>query len=261
MVPASKTGLAGTRPPGASDDAAAAQQVRDMFDRIAPRYDFLNHLLSLDFDKRWRRETARRFQSILADRHAAVLDLCCGTGDLAFALEGESLDKNAARGRGAHILASDFSHSMLVLGREKAAAAGSRVEFIEADALQLPLADARFDLVTAAFGFRNLANYFLGLREIRRVLKPSGWAGILEFAEPRGKIFGTMYRFYFSRILPRLGGLISGSSAAYSYLPNSVEKFPRPEEVAALFESAGFSEVRFELWMGGIVTLHTGRRT
>jgi demethylmenaquinone methyltransferase/2-methoxy-6-polyprenyl-1,4-benzoquinol methylase len=131
---------------------------------------------------------------------------------------------------------------------------------VEADALALPFGDATFDLVSCSFGFRNLANYERGIQEIRRVLKPGGVAAILEFAEPPGKLFGGLYRFYFRRVLPRLGALISGNSSAYTYLPSSVSKFPSPETLQTLFQKSGYAEVRFERWTGGIVTLHTGRR-
>jgi demethylmenaquinone methyltransferase/2-methoxy-6-polyprenyl-1,4-benzoquinol methylase len=224
-----------------------------MFGRIAPRYDLLNHLLSLDVDKIWRRRVAHRFRSVLRDPNAGVLDLCCGTGDLAFALR-------KVAPMGAEIIGSDFVPEMLIRARAKAATAGAAVEFVEADALHLPFADASFDLVTCAFGFRNLANYERGLQEILRVLKPGGAAGILEFAEPPGKLFGAFYRFYFRHILPRLGGLISGNSSAYTYLPSSVSRFPPPEELKSQFERAGYVEVEFERWTGGIVTLHIGRK-
>jgi demethylmenaquinone methyltransferase/2-methoxy-6-polyprenyl-1,4-benzoquinol methylase len=269
--------LSGTRFEGAADEQETSRRVREMFSGIAPRYDLLNHLLSGRLDNVWRRRVARRFAPVLARADARVLDLCCGTGDLAFAL---------ARDGVAQITGADFSHEMLALARRKAAArnnvavardgvtardnsASARgdvgasratVEFIEADALHLPFADSTFDLVTTAFGFRNLANYDEGLKEIRRVLRPGGEIGILEFSEPRGKLFGALYRFYFRRILPTLGGMISGNSAAYSYLPRSVGRFPSPEELAAQMAATGFSDVRFARWTGGIVALHTARR-
>jgi demethylmenaquinone methyltransferase / 2-methoxy-6-polyprenyl-1,4-benzoquinol methylase len=246
--------LSGTRFDGAAGEQETSRRVREMFSGIAPRYDLLNHLLSGRLDNVWRRRVARRFAAILARPESRVLDLCCGTGDLAFAL---------ARFGPARITGADFSHAMLALARRKAAAksegARSEIEFVEADALHLPFADATFDLVTTAFGFRNLANYDDGLKEIRRVLRPGGEIGILEFSEPRGKIFGALYRFYFRRILPTLGGAISGNAAAYSYLPRSVGRFPSPEELAAQMAAAGFGDVRFERWTGGTVTLHTGR--
>jgi len=253
MTSVSQRGLPGTRPEGTRDEAAAAAHVREMFGRIAPRYDLLNHLLSLDIDKVWRRRVARAFRAVLDDANARVLDLCCGTGDLAFAFRREAPN-------GAQISGSDFVPEMLARARAKAVAFGVAVEFIEADALQLPFADASFDLVSAAFGFRNLANYARGLSEILRVLKPGGAAAILEFAEPPGRVFGALYRFYFRNVLPRLGGMISGNASAYSYLPNSVSKFPPPEELKSHLERAGFVGVRFERWTGGIVTLHTAHK-
>lgn len=240
----------GTRPAGIHDEREAAAHVREMFGRIAPRYDLLNHLLSLGVDKAWRRRVARRFSMVLRGPDAHVLDLCCGTGDLAFALRREARE-------GAEIVGSDFAPEMLDRARAKAAAGGARVSFVEADALCLPFGDASFDLVTCAFGFRNLAAYDRGLIEILRVLKPGGNAAILEFSEPPGKLFGLLYRFYFRRILPLIGGLISGSVSAYSYLPASVGKFASPEELRDQFEGAGFRDARFERWTGGIVTLHT----
>jgi demethylmenaquinone methyltransferase/2-methoxy-6-polyprenyl-1,4-benzoquinol methylase len=248
-----RRGLPGTRPEGVRDETEAAARVREMFGRIAPRYDLLNHLLSLDIDKLWRRRVARGFSAVLRDPNASVLDLCCGTGDLAFAFRKESPS-------GAEIIGSDFVPEMLVRARAKASAAKAAVEFIEADALNLPFAAASFDLVSCAFGFRNLANYECGLNEIARVLKPGGAAGILEFAEPPGKVFGSLYRFYFRRVLPLLGGMISGNASAYAYLPSSVSAFPSPEALRLQFERAGFVEVEFQRWTGGIVTLHTGMK-
>jgi demethylmenaquinone methyltransferase/2-methoxy-6-polyprenyl-1,4-benzoquinol methylase len=224
-----------------------------MFGRIAPRYDFLNHLLSLDIDKIWRRRVAGRFSGVLHNPTARVLDLCCGTGDLALAFRKEAPV-------GAEIVGSDFVPEMLERARAKAAATGAGITFVEADALALPFKDGSFDLVSCSFGFRNLANYERGMLEILRVLRPGGAAAILEFAEPRGKLFGGLYRLYFRQVLPRLGGLISGSSSAYTYLPCSVSKFPSPEVLQALFERAGYTGVRFERWTGGIVALHTARK-
>lgn len=253
MRSASERRATGTRPEGVRDEREAAAHVREMFGRIAPRYDFLNHLLSLDIDKMWRRRVARRVTAVLHNPSARVLDLCCGTGDLALALRREAP-------AGAQIVGSDFVSEMLNRARAKAAASQAGITFVEADALDLPFKDGKFDLVTCSFGFRNLANYERGLLEIFRVLKPGGAAAILEFSEPKGKLFGSLYRFYFRHVLPRLGGLISGSSAAYSYLPSSVSKFPSPEALQALFERVGLTEARFERWTGGIVALHTGRK-
>jgi demethylmenaquinone methyltransferase / 2-methoxy-6-polyprenyl-1,4-benzoquinol methylase len=253
MRSASESGVPGTRPEGVRDEREAAARVREMFGRIAPRYDFLNHLLSLDIDKVWRRRVAKRFSAILHNPATRVLDLCCGTGDLALAFRKEAPI-------GAEIVASDFVPEMLTLASAKARAFGAGVTFVEADALSLPFSDGSFDLVSCSFGFRNLANYERGMLEIIRVLKPGGTAAILEFAEPRGRLFGSLYRFYFWRVLPLLGGLISGNVSAYTYLPSSVSKFPSPGALQVLFERAGYTEVRFERWTGGIVTLHVASR-
>ena len=253
MSASPQRGLPGTRPEGVRNETEAAARVREMFGRIAPRYDLLNHVLSLDIDKLWRRRVARAFSAVLHESNASVLDLCCGTGDLAFAFRKEAPS-------GAKIIGSDFVPEMLVRARAKAAAANAEVEFIESDALNLPFAAASFDLVSCAFGFRNLANYECGLNEILRVLKPGGAAAILEFAEPPGKVFGALYRFYFRRVLPLVGGIISGNASAYAYLPSSVSAFPSPEALQMQFERAGFTGVRFERWTGGIVTLHTGTK-
>lgn len=225
-----------------------------MFTRIAPRYDLLNHLLSVQMDKRWRARTAREFRPILDRPQALVLDLCCGTGDLAFAL---------ARDARARIMGADFSHTMLLRANEKNTSqerGRGHISFLEADALRLPLADGSFDLVTTAFGFRNLANYESGLREIFRILKPGGTLGILEFTEPAPGVVGQLYRFYCQKILPQIGGLISGDAAAYAYLPKSVARFFRPDELASLMRRVGYSPVRFHLMTLDSVALHIAVR-
>ena len=249
----------GTRPEGAVSEADASKKVRAMFTQIAPRYDLLNHLLSIQLDRLWRARTAKLLGNILKRSDALVLDLCCGTGDLAFAL---------AKAGKAQVIGADFAHTMLVCAREKAAAWSSRSSpfpkapgpFFEADALNLPFADNAFDLVTAAFGFRNLANYEVGLREIQRLLKPGGTVAILEFAEPPEGWLGDLYRWYFSKVLPRIGGLISGDRAAYTYLPKSVARFFRPPELAALMSSVGYQSVEYRVWTMGTVALHIGVR-
>ncbi len=255
----------GTRPEGARDEREAAARVREMFGAIAPRYDFLNHLLSLSLDRVWRRRTARRFTHILRRPEARAIDICCGTGDLAFALARER--KRAARAAGERetagampVIGSDFVEPMLERARDKARSAGHHAIFAAADALRLPFADASADLVTTAFGFRNLANYESGLREIARVLQPGGEAGILEFTEPGAGPLAAVFRFYFRRILPLIGGAISGNREAYRYLPGSVAKFPSSKELAALMERCGFSDVRVSTWNFGSVALHTARR-
>lgn len=254
----------GTRPEGAATERDASEHVRRMFSEIAPRYDLLNRLLSLSFDRQWRRRTAVAFDHILRLPHARVLDLCCGTGDLALALKRRATHSCSP---GAAIFGSDFAHPMLVRAMRKSAefqaargATPFSISYFEGDAMNVPVADSSFDLITAAFGFRNLANYAAGLREFHRLLRPGGELGILEFVEPTGPLFGPLYRFYFRRILPWVGGAISGSGAAYSYLPASVSKFPHPEPLAQMMRDTGFSDVAYTLWTGGIVALHTGRR-
>lgn len=239
----------GAAPVGASDPQSAARAIREMFTAIAPRYDLLNHVLSANVDRLWWRRTAQTFAAVLSGPNAQVLDLCCGTGDMAFALR--------RLGPKSHITGADFSHTMLKLASAKSEK-NKGLKWIEADALQLPFADQTFDLVTSAFGFRNLADYDAGLREIRRVLRPGGEFGILEFSEPKG-ILGKLYKFYFKRILPRIGRLISGS-AAYSYLPASVERFPAPPELLARMQSAGFRDVSWTPYTLGIAGLFCGTR-
>jgi demethylmenaquinone methyltransferase/2-methoxy-6-polyprenyl-1,4-benzoquinol methylase len=251
--------LKGTQPEGALTESDASNKVREMFTQIAPRYDLLNHLLSMQLDRVWRARVARRLQPILDRRNAVVLDLCCGTGDLALAL---------SRSAKAKIIGADFAHPMLVRAREKSAAqsrpsdnaAPTALPFFEADALRLPFADRSFDLVTTAFGFRNLANYEAGLREIQRVLRPGGTIAILEFTEPPDGMVGNLYRWYFRTMLPKIGGFISGDSAAYTYLPKSVSRFFRPAELAALMTRTGYQSVEFRSWAFGTVALHIGVR-
>jgi demethylmenaquinone methyltransferase/2-methoxy-6-polyprenyl-1,4-benzoquinol methylase len=250
----------GTRPAGAQTEADASRKVREMFTEIAPRYDFLNHLLSLELDRVWRARTARRLRPILQRRDARVLDLCCGTGDLAFAL---------ASSGPAQVIGADFSHAMLVRANTKtsAHARGAKSKaaavpqaFFEADALRLPFADASFDLVASAFGFRNLANYESGLKEIRRVLKQGGTLAILEFTEPPPGLAGDLYRWYCRKVLPKIGGLLSGNPNAYKYLPASVARFFQPNELASLMTDVGFGSVSCEVWTLGSVALHTGNK-
>jgi demethylmenaquinone methyltransferase/2-methoxy-6-polyprenyl-1,4-benzoquinol methylase len=272
----------GTVPEGAVSEADASRKVREMFTQIAPRYDLLNHILSLQMDRMWRTRTARILRPILERSDARILDLCCGTGDLALALQRNS------RGR---VWGADFAHTMLVRAKEKSApyppepgrvnpkgaapgkesapgslqggAAGKQswvIPFVESDALRLPFANESFDLVTAAFGFRNLANYEAGLAEIQRVLIPGGTMAILEFSEPKSGWFGDLYRWYFRAVLPKIGGMISGDRAAYSYLPKSVARFFRPEEFSDLIQRSGFTGIQARVWTGGTVALHTGRK-
>jgi demethylmenaquinone methyltransferase/2-methoxy-6-polyprenyl-1,4-benzoquinol methylase len=238
--------MKGTTPRGAATEQQAAAYVRDMFGRIAPRYDLLNHLLSFNIDRHWRARTVRRVQEVLKRPNARAVDLCCGTGDLTLALQ---------RGGSATVFGSDFCHPMLTAARKKSHDAD---RWFEADALRLPVADGSFDLVTAAFGFRNLANYDEGLAEMRRILRAGGIAAILEFSQPPNHAFAAFYDWYSKHILPRIGGALSGSPEAYAYLPESVRKFPGVEQLAAQMRAAGFREVRYERMTFGTVALHVG---
>jgi demethylmenaquinone methyltransferase / 2-methoxy-6-polyprenyl-1,4-benzoquinol methylase len=256
----------GAKPMGAADEASAAEAVRQMFDSIAPRYDLLNHLLSAGVDRLWWRSTARRFRSVLAKPDAAILDICCGTGDLTMALL-------KLRPRGARpILAGDFARAMLQRGAQKfgppqfpgsgngkRAGAAPYAVPLEADALHLPFHAQSLDLIVTAFGFRNLANYDAGLREFCRVLKPGGQLGILEFSEPGGLI-GKAYAVYFRRVLPAIGRMICGKDGPYSYLPSSVGNFPSPGEMLELMRSAGYAESRWQPYTFGIAGLYTAMR-
>jgi demethylmenaquinone methyltransferase / 2-methoxy-6-polyprenyl-1,4-benzoquinol methylase len=224
--------------------------VRDMFTAIAPCYDLLNHLLSCNVDRLWWRKTARSFSHILARPDARLLDLCCGTGDMTFALRREA-------GNAPKILGTDFSHAMLQ--RASVKSAGTSLRWVEADALCLPFPDANFDLVTSAFGFRNLADYDAGLREIFRVLRDEGECGILDFGEPGG-VVGKLYRIYFKYVLPKVGTLISGVRGPYAYLPASVERFPDPSEMLERMKRTGFREVSWTPYTFGIAGLYRGRK-
>ena len=238
----------GTQPEGATSEADASKKVREMFTEIAPTYDRINHVLSVQIDRIWRARTAKILQPILERADAVVLDLCCGTGDLSLALAGVGKAK---------IIGADFAHTMLVRAKEK----GAAIPFLEADALRLPFADDSFDLLTTGFGFRNLANYEAGLREIYRVLKPGGMVAILEFTEPPPGAIGDLYRWYFFRVLPKIGGVLSGHRAAYTYLPKSISRFLRPAALSELMGKAGFGRTTAKIWTFGTVALHTGTKT
>jgi demethylmenaquinone methyltransferase/2-methoxy-6-polyprenyl-1,4-benzoquinol methylase len=241
----------GTTPAGISDEHQAATWVRGMFGSIAPRYDLLNHLLSLNIDRYWRAQTVKRVSTVLARPGSRVLDLCCGTGDLMLALQARS---------GAVVYGSDFCHPMLVAAHHKVEQRRVRSALFEADALRLPVANASVDLITIAFGFRNLSNYQQGLGELMRILSPGGLAAILEFSTPPNPVLSRLYDFYSRAILPTIGGWISGSKEAYSYLPESVRKFPGAQDLAEQMRNAGFTNVSFERMTAGIVALHLGQR-
>lgn len=248
-----------------TDTEAAAReqhtrQVRQMFTRIARRYDLLNHLLSGSTDKRWRKRVRRMMETTLARTDARVLDVACGTGDLALELRA---------GGAARITGLDFCRPMLEIAKRKSdvehisanVRAPAPLPYVEADALDLPFADATFDGVTIAFGLRNLASVEDGLAELRRILKPGAQVVILEFSQPVIPGFRQLFDFYFNRVLPRIGGIISGDSSAYEYLPRSVKRFPDQRALAAMMQATGFHNVRYQNLTGGIAAIHEGRNS
>ena len=253
-----KSTVVGAVPEGATDPNSAARAVREMFTSIAPRYDLLNHVLSCNVDSLWWWRTARTFTQILKRPDAQVLDLCCGTGDMTFSLWRRA---NSS----AKILGADFSPAMLQRAQEKSGkySAGKTSQaapnWIEGDALNLPFPDQQFDLVTSAFGFRNLVDYDAGWREILRVLRPGGECGILDCSEPKGML-GKIYRVYFRQVLPKIGTMISGVSGPYAYLPASVERFPEPEEMLERMRRAGFAEATWTPYTFGIAGLYRGKK-
>ncbi len=247
----------GARPEGALDEGDAAARVQAMFDRIAPRYDMLNHVLSANIDRLWWWRTARRFRDVLALPEARVMDVCCGTGDMTLAL----LRRRPAGA--SPMLAVDFSHGMLARGARKFSGrlgkGGAVAIPIEADAMRLPVASGSQDLLTTAFGFRNLRNYRGGLEEFHRVLRPGGLVGILDFAEPGG-LLGKAYALYFRHVLPRLGAALGGAASAYTYLPASVGRFPAPPALMATMREVGFGDVSWTKYSFGIAGLYVARK-
>ena len=222
-----------------------------MFSTIATRYDLLNHLLSGNIDKRWRRLLAETLYQRLPSREGRILDVACGTGDLSLTL---------AAGGKAQIVGLDFCRPMLTIAAAKSLKRGENIPFIEGDALALPFRDGSFDGVTIAFGLRNLAGCESGLGELLRVLRPGGRVAVLEFSKPRYALFRGLFKVYFRKLLPLVGGLISGSRRAYQYLPDSVSRFPDQNELSSLMRNVGFEEVSYKNLTGGIAALHLGRR-
>jgi demethylmenaquinone methyltransferase/2-methoxy-6-polyprenyl-1,4-benzoquinol methylase len=228
-----------------------ANRVREMFSDIAGRYDLLNHLLSGHIDKRWRRLVARKLQKNIGSSGARILDVACGTGDLSLTLFETT---------GSRVVGADFCRPMLEIAARKTAACEPALALIEGDALRLPFRDCSFDAVTIAFGLRNVSNVERGLAELLRVLKPEGFAAVLEFSKPVVPGFSLLFKVYFTRVLPFLGGLISGSKSAYQYLPDSVMRFPDQRDLASLMRHVGFKEVEYQNLTGGIAALHSGKR-
>jgi len=224
-----------------------SRHVQQMFAGIAHRYDFLNHVLSVSVDRRWRSLAVRKVHELLMAAPRLCLDVCSGTGDLAIALN---------RGLGCDVVASDFCHPMLT--RANAKLAGRPVRNVEADALLLPFRDRSFDALTIAFGLRNLEDPLRGLIEMHRVLRPGGAVVVLEFSKPVVPVLKNIFKFYFQHILPKVGAFVSGNNSAYQYLPDSVGRFPAQEELLTLLRYAGFKNPGYRNLSGGIAALHWG---
>jgi demethylmenaquinone methyltransferase/2-methoxy-6-polyprenyl-1,4-benzoquinol methylase len=227
----------------------APARIRAMFDQISPRYDFLNHLLSLNTDVLWRRRAAAAL-----DRPLRVLDVCSGTGDMALELR---------RRWGARVVGSDFALRMLEIAQAKAARRdlARAVSFLQADTLRLPFRDGAFDAATVAFGIRNVVDAPRGLAEMARVVRPGGKVLVLEFTTPRNALLRRGYLAYFGHVLPRVGRMIARSEIdAYRYLPDSVARWPAPDELKAVLERSGLAEVAYELVFGGVAAIHVGTR-
>ena len=227
------------------------EEVREMFDNIAPKYDLLNHTLSMSIDRIWRRRVVR---IVRRSRPHRILDVATGTGDLAIAM--------ARRIRDVQVLGVDLSEQMLAVARRKIEARGldGRIVLDRGDAERLAVADASVDVATVAFGVRNFGDLGAGLRELARTIKPGGKVVILEFSRPRNRVFRALYEFYSYKILPRIGGLVSRDKRAYEYLPASVGEFPAPEEFMAMMARAGFRNCRARSQSFGIAQIYIGER-
>ena len=232
-----------------ADELKHARAVREMFSGIASKYDFLNHFLSVNTDKRWRRLVRRKLENELTDPNALILDVACGTGDLSIELHQHAQAK---------VIGTDFCRPMLAIAKEKNSKNQLSIPYVEGDALNLSFADDRFDAVTIAFGLRNVANWRDGLRELRRVLKPGGKLAILEFSTPLVPGFRQLFNLYFTQILPRVGGAVSGSRGAYEYLPDSVSRFPDQKGLAEMMRKTGFDRVEYQNLTGGIAAIPSG---
>lgn len=237
--------------PGANRESEHARAVHEMFSGIAGKYDFLNHFLSLNIDKRWRRKVVSRLSSEVSNPDSLILDVACGTGDLTLEL---------SRAGEAKVIGTDFCRPMLGIAHGKSLPLTKRPPFIEADGLRLSFDNETFDAVTIAFGLRNFSNWRDGVIELSRVLKPGGKLVILEFSSPRVPGLRQLFNFYFRTILPRIGGVVSGSRGAYEYLPDSVSRFPDQTGLAELMSSVGLSDVSYENLTGGIAAIHIGTK-
>ena len=227
-------------------DQTKKEEVREMFDNIAPKYDLLNHTLSMSIDRVWRRRVVGEVRRAKPGR---ILDVATGTGDLAIAM--------ARRIRDVQVLGVDLSEQMLAVARRKI---DGRIVLDRGDAERLAVADASVDVATVAFGVRNFGDLGAGLRELARTIKPGGKVVILEFSRPRNRVFRALYEFYSYKILPRIGGLVSRDKRAYEYLPASVGEFPAPEEFMAMMARAGFRNCRARSQSFGIAQIYIGER-
>lgn len=234
-----------------SGELEHARKVREMFSRISPKYDFLNHFLSVNIDKRWRRLVRKKLKDILDDENAIVLDVACGTGDLSVELQKNSKAK---------IIGTDFCRPMLAIAAEKNLTENLSIPYIEGDAMKLPFPDNYFDALTIAFGLRNLSNWKDGLIELGRIIKPNGKLVILEFSEPIVPGFRQIYNFYFNKVLPKIGGVFSGEQSAYEYLSESVSKFPNQKNLQTMMLEIGFLDVEYKNLTGGIAAIHTATK-
>ena len=233
--------------------SAKSTLIREMFSAIAPRYDYLNHFLSLNIDARWRKMAVALLKERLAADNPLCLDLCCGTGDLSLEMGRQGISP---------VVACDFSHPMLKLNREKAGKFRNNrvIHLAEADALELPFPAATFDGVAIGFGLRNLDDAARGIAEMHRVLKPGGTLAVLEFSKPSNPYFNRLFQFYFFNILPGIGNWISKHRHAYGYLPASVRLFPSQQELIRILEDCGFAETGFCNLTGGIAAVHYGTK-
>ncbi len=234
-----------------ADELKHAEDVREMFSRISPKYDFLNHFLSGNIDKRWRKLVTKKLQNILDDKNALVLDVACGTGDLALEMQ------KAAK---AKVIGTDFCRPMLAIAKEKNAPENQTIPYLEADGMNLSFAADTFDAVTIAFGLRNFSNWQDGLKELHRITKPGGKLVILEFSAPVVPGFRQAFQFYFTLILPKIGGVVSGSRGAYEYLSESVARFPNQKGLVKMMVETGFADVEYTNLTGGIAAIHLGTK-
>ncbi len=234
-----------------ANEQAHAQAVRDMFAGIATKYDFLNHFLSVNIDKRWRKLVRNKLQNKLDDPNAIILDVACGTGDLSVELQQNGKAK---------VIGTDFCRPMLTIAAEKNIKNNLSIPYLEGDGMNLAFPDETFDAVTIAFGLRNFSNWEDGLKELYRIVKKGGKLVILEFSTPIVPGFKQIFNLYFTQILPRIGGAVSGSRGAYEYLPDSVSRFPNQKNLAKMMSEIGCKDVSYKNLTGGIAAIHIGTK-